>query len=37
MHELDISGEPRLRMGSVFSGYGGLDLAVEHVFNAKTV
>ena len=28
---------PRLKIGSLFSGYGGLDLAVEHVFNAKTV
>jgi DNA (cytosine-5)-methyltransferase 1 len=36
MHDLDASGEPRLRIGSLFSGYGGLDLAVEHVFNAKT-
>ena len=27
----------RLKIGSLFSGYGGLDLAVEHVFNAKTV
>ncbi len=36
MHDLDASGEPRLRVGSLFSGYGGLDLAVEHVFNAKT-
>lgn len=26
-----------LRVGSLFSGYGGLDLAVEHVFNAETV
>lgn len=24
-------------IGSLFSGYGGLDLAVEHVFNARTV
>lgn len=27
----------RLRVGSLFSGYGGLDLAVELVFNAETV
>lgn len=26
-----------LKVGSLFSGYGGLDLAVEHVFNADTV
>ncbi|WP_053384911.1 DNA cytosine methyltransferase [Leucobacter celer] len=26
-----------LRAGSLFSGYGGLDLAVEHVFQARTV
>lgn len=26
-----------LRVGSLFSGYGGLDLAVEHVFNAETI
>lgn len=26
-----------LRVGSLFSGYGGLDLAVEYVFNAETV
>lgn len=26
-----------LRVGSLFSGYGGLDLAVEHVFNSETV
>lgn len=37
MHDLNASGDPRLRIGSLFSGYGGLDLAVEHVFNAKTV
>lgn len=37
MRDLDASGDPRLRIGSLFSGYGGLDLAVEHVFNAKTV
>ena len=28
---------PRLKIGSLFSGYGGLDLAVEVVFNADTV
>jgi len=27
----------RLKIGSLFSGYGGLDLAVEHVFNAETM
>ena len=37
MHDLDASGVPRLRIGSLFSGYGGLDLTVEHVFNAKPV
>lgn len=37
MHDLDASGDSELRIGSLFSGYGGLDLAVEHVFNAKTV
>lgn len=26
-----------LRVGSLFSGYGGLDLAVEHVFHAQTI
>jgi len=26
-----------LRVGSLFSGYGGLDLAVEHVFNAENI
>jgi DNA (cytosine-5)-methyltransferase 1 len=37
MHELNASSDSRLRIGSLFSGYGGLDLAVEHVFNARTV
>ncbi len=37
MHELNASSDSRPRIGSLFSGYGGLDLAVEHVFNAKTV
>ncbi|QBE49665.1 hypothetical protein EVS81_13215 [Leucobacter triazinivorans] len=26
-----------LRIGSLFSGYGGLDLAVEEVFDAQTI
>lgn len=26
-----------LRVGSLFSGYGGLDLAVEHVLNGETI
>jgi len=33
----DENDDRRLRIGSLFSGYGGLDLAVEHVFNADTV
>ena len=37
MHDLNASGGSELRIGSLFSGYGGLDLGVEHVFNAKTV
>ena len=36
MHDQEDS-PPRLKIGSLFSGYGGLDLAVEHVFNADTV
>lgn len=30
-------GSAPLRVGSLFSGYGGLDLAVEHAFNAETI
>lgn len=37
MDELNASSDSQLRIGSLFSGYGGLDLAVEHVFNARTV
>lgn len=37
MHDHIPSSGRRLRVGSLFSGYGGLDLAVEHVFNAETV
>ncbi|GAB2448273.1 hypothetical protein GCM10027062_32340 [Nocardioides hungaricus] len=33
----DTDDERRLRIGSLFSGYGGLDLAVEEVFDARTV
>lgn len=33
----DEPGDRRLRVGSLFSGYGGLDLAVEEVFDARTV
>lgn len=37
MHDhIPSSGDRPLRDGSLFSGYGGLDLAVEHVFNAGT-
>lgn len=35
---LDPSPHARpLKVGSLFSGYGGLDLAVEHVFGAETI
>lgn len=37
MREPNTSRDSRPRIGSLFSGYGGLDLAVEHVFHAKTV
>jgi DNA (cytosine-5)-methyltransferase 1 len=33
----NVSDDDRLRVGSLFSGYGGLDLAVEEVFDARTV
>lgn len=36
MHDPHDHAHP-LRIGSLFSGYGGLDLAVEHVFDAQTV
>ena len=36
MHDQEAQPS-RLKIGSLFSGYGGLDLAVEHVFNADTV
>ena len=32
----DARAERHLRVGSLFSGYGGLDLAVEEVFDART-
>lgn len=37
MYDHTPSGGRCLRVGSLFSGYGGLDLAVEHVFNAETI
>lgn len=37
MHQPNDAHEGRLRIGSLFSGYGGLDLAVEQVFDARTV
>ena len=33
----DGNDDRRLRVGSLFSGYGGLDLAVEQVFDARTI
>lgn len=35
-HILSAVDRP-LRVGSLWSGYGGLDLAVEHVLNAETI
>ena len=37
MHDSPTTTTRPLRIGSLFSGYGGLDLAVEHVFNAETI
>lgn len=37
MHVFPSSGDRLLRVGSLFSGYGGLDLAVEHHFDAETI
>ena len=36
MHNRHDNGQP-LSVGSLFSGYGGLDLAVEHTLNAETI
>lgn len=33
----ESSADRRLRVGSLFSGYGGLDLAVEEIFDARTI
>ncbi|MGD7786828.1 DNA cytosine methyltransferase [Propionibacteriaceae bacterium Y1700] len=37
MSEVENTNDGRLRVGSLFSGYGGLDLAVEEIFDARTI
>lgn len=37
MHDIPSSGTRPLRVDSLFSGYGGLDLAVDHHFDAETI
>lgn len=37
MPHTSTCSSPRLKIGSLFSGYGGLDLAAEHCFDAETV
>lgn len=36
-HDLNPADPCRLKIGSLFSGYGGLDMAVEAIFDARTV
>ena len=37
MHHHAPSEDSRLQARSLFSGYGGLNFAVKHVFNAETI